>query len=315
MNRSHDPAIQYDGQGRLRHLLTLEGMPRDTIRAMLDGARAMDQGQAAPGGRPGILANLFLEPSTRTRCSFEIAAGRLGWQVLNINEAGSSLVKGESLADTARTLAAMGVTACTVRHSDPGAVWTVAGSAPAGLSVINAGGGSEDHPTQGLLDALTVQQAKDRVEGLTISICGDVRHSRVARSDIQAFGALGARGIRLVGPAELLPREAPAHCELVTDFEAGIRDADVIVMLRIQSERMTAAAIPDAAKYHEQWGLTAERLATARPDCLVLHPGPANPGVEITAEILEGPRSGVTTQVQNGVRVRAHLLAELDRGD
>jgi aspartate carbamoyltransferase catalytic subunit len=179
MNRSHDPAIQYDGQGRLRHLLTLEGMPGDTIRAMLEGAQAMQQGQTAPGGRPGILANLFFEPSTRTRCSFEIAAGRLGWQVININEACSSLVKGETLADTARTLAAMGVTACTVRHSDPAAAWTVARSAPADMSVINAGGGSEDHPTQGLLDALTVQQHKDRVQGLTISICGDVRHSRV----------------------------------------------------------------------------------------------------------------------------------------
>lgn len=314
MNRSHDPAIQYDGQGRLRHLLTLEGMPGDTIRGMLEGAQAMHLGQTAPGGRPGILANLFFEPSTRTRCSFEIAAGRLGWQVLNITEASSSLVKGETLADTARTLAAMGVTACTVRHSDPAAVWTVARNAPAGMSVINAGGGSEDHPTQGLLDALTVQQDKNRLQGLTISICGDVRHSRVARSDIQAFSALGARGIRLVGPAELLPRQAPAHCELVTDFEAGIRDADVIVMLRIQTERMAAAAIPDAAKYHEQWGLTAERLATARPDCLVLHPGPANSGVEITTEVLEGPRSAVMTQVQNGVRLRTHLLAELGRG-
>lgn len=313
MTPSHDPAIQYDGRGRLAHLLTLEGMPRETVRKLLDGAQAMCDGHNAPAA-PGILADLFFEPSTRTRCSFEIAAGRLGWQVVNFTEASSSLVKGETLADTVRTLAAMGVTACAVRHSDPAAVWTVARSAPDGMAVINAGGGSDDHPTQGLLDALTVQQAKGRLEGLAISICGDVRHSRVARSDIHAFSALGARGIRLVGPKELLPRETPAHCERFTDFDAGIRDADVIVMLRIQAERMEATTIPDAAAYHEQWGLTAERLAAAKPDCLVLHPGPANPGVEITTEVLEGPRSAVMTQVRNGVHLRAHLLAELNRG-
>lgn len=312
MTREHDPAIQYDGQGRLRHLLTLDGMPRKTMVGLLDGAQALCDGRRGTG-TPGILADLFFEPSTRTRCSFEIAAGRLGWQVVNFTEANSSLVKGETLADTVRTLAAMGVTACAVRHTDPAAVWTVARSAPETMSVINAGGGSDDHPTQGLLDALTVRQRKGALEGLTISICGDIRHSRVARSDIHAFGALGAEGIRLVGPEELLPRETPAHCERYTDFEAGIRGADVIVMLRIQTERMTAASVPDAAAYHAHWGLTADRLASAKPDCLVLHPGPANPGVEITTEVLEGPRSAVLTQVRNGVQVRAHLLSELTR--
>lgn len=312
MTREHDPAIQYDRQGRLRHLLTLDGMPRETMVGLLDGAQAMCDGRRGTD-TPGILADLFFEPSTRTRCSFEIAAGRLGWQVVNFTEANSSLVKGETLADTVRTLAAMGVTACAVRHTDPAAVWTVARSAPEAMSVINAGGGSDDHPTQGLLDALTVRQRKGALEGLTISICGDIRHSRVARSDIHAFGTLGAEGIRLVGPEELLPRETPAHCERYTDFEAGIRGADVIVMLRIQTERMAAASVPDAAAYHEHWGLTPDRLASAKPDCLVLHPGPANPGVEITNSVLEGPHSAVLTQVRNGVHVRAHLLSELTR--
>lgn len=313
MTRNHDDAIQFDEQGRLRHLLTLDGVPRDTIQAVLDGAGKLADAGPAPGGSPGILANLFFEPSTRTRCSFEIAAGRLGWQVLNVAESTSSQTKGESLAETVETLAAMGVRAFAVRHSDSAAIRAAARAAPDGAAVINAGGGSDDHPTQGLLDALTVHQSKGRVEGLSISICGDVRHSRVARSDIHAFTSLGARDIRLVGPMELLPKEAPAGCDLVDDFEAGIREADVIIMLRIQKERMAAATIPDSGAYHRAWGLTQERLSLARPDCLVMHPGPANPGIEITAEVMEGPQSAIRTQVRNGVHIRAHLLAELTR--
>lgn len=313
MTRDHDEAIQYDERGRLRHLLTLEGMPRDTIQAILDGAREQADAASVPRGSPGILANLFFEPSTRTRCSFEIAAGRLGWQVLNVAESTSSQTKGESLAETVETLAAMGVRAFAVRHSDSSAVRAAARAAPDAATVINAGAGSNDHPTQGLLDAFTIHQLKGRIEGLSISICGDIRHSRVARSDIHAFTALGARGIRLVGPAELLPDEVPADCEHVHDFDAGIREADVVIMLRIQKERMAAATIPDSGAYHRGWGLTQERLSLAKPDCLVMHPGPANPGVEITAEVMEGPQSAIRAQVRNGVHVRAHLLDRLTR--
>lgn len=313
MQPERDAAIQYDARGRLRHLLTLEGMPPDTIRDILDGAQALADGNAARGSRPGILANLFFEPSTRTRCSFEVAAGHLGWQVINVAEATSSQVKGESLAETVETLAAMGVCVFAVRHLDSAAVWAAAHAAPAGAAVINAGGGSDDHPTQGLLDALTVRQAKGGFEGLRISLCGDVRHSRVARSDIHAFTALGASGIRLVGPEALLPDTAPAGCELVSDLEQGIQDADVVIMLRIQKERMAAATIPDPADYHARWGLTEDKLKLAQPDCLIMHPGPANPGVEIAFEVLAGPRSAVRTQVRNGVYVRARLLSDLIR--
>lgn len=316
MKRSKaDAALQCGAQGRLEHLLTLEGLPGETIQALLDGAQGQADGPAVPGESAGILANLFFEPSTRTRCSFEIAAGRLGWQVINVAEAASSQVKGESLAETVETLAAMGVRVFAVRHPDSAAVWAAARAAPKGAAVINAGGGSDDHPTQGLLDAFTIRQAKGRIEGLSISICGDVRHSRVARSDIHAFTALGARSIRLVGPAELLPDTAPPGCSLVNDMETGIHEADVVIMLRIQKERMAAAAIPDMDEYHAQWGLTEERLARAGPDCLVMHPGPANPGVEITAGVMEGPQSAIRAQVRNGVFVRAHLLTELARGN
>lgn len=302
---TRDTAIQFDREGRLRHLLTLRGLERDRIEPLLDASsRAVESGR-------GILANLFFEPSTRTRCSFEIAAGRLGWRVVNVAESSSSTVKGETVAETTRTLAAMGVGAVAIRHSDPDASWAAAEAAPAGVSVINAGGGSEDHPTQGLLDAYTIRESKGDIASLRIALCGDVRHSRVARSDIQAFSAMGARGIRLVGPPELLPGTIPEHCEAVHDLDDGIRDADVVVVLRIQKERMAAAAIPDAASYHSDWGLTEERLSLARPDCIVMHPGPANPGVEITNEVLRGPRSVVLDQVRNGVGVRARLLARL----
>lgn len=312
---SNEAAIQYDGKGRLRHLVTLEGVARETIEAILDRAQAVADGDAGAGGTQGILANLFYEPSTRTRCSFEIAAGRLGWQVLNIAESTSSLVKGETLAETARTLAAMGVTALAIRHSEAETVRRVAEAAPDRLAVINAGAGSADHPTQGLLDALTIRQRKGSLENLAIAICGDVRHSRVARSDIHAFSALGASDIRLVGPKELLPESTPEGCIPVHDMEQGLRGADVVIMLRIQKERMAAAAVPDPDDYHRAWGLDAERLKLAKPDCLVMHPGPANQGVEITMEVLHGPQSAIQSQVKNGVYVRVALLAMLSPGD
>lgn len=312
MSRERDTDVQFDAEGRLRHLLTLEDVSRQSIEAILDGAQAFADSGFENSGNAGILANLFFEPSTRTRCSFEIAAGHLGWQVINVAESTSSQVKGESLAETVETLAAMGVNAFVVRHASSDAVWSAAAAAPTGAAVINAGGGSDDHPTQGLLDALTIRQAKGGFEDLTIAICGDLRHSRVAHSDVQAFTTLGAGSIRLVGPPALMPENPPRHCELVeSSLDDGIRDADVIVMLRIQKERMAAATIPDTAEYHAQWGLTTDRLGLAKPDCLIMHPGPANPGVEITMEVLDGPQSAVRTQVRNGVYVRAQLLAGL----
>jgi len=308
-----DPSLQYDDHGRLRHLLTLRDMPRETVESVLNESQRIADSGAPGNARRHILANLFLEPSTRTRCSFEIAAGNLGWQVVNVDNTSSSVTKGESLPDTLKTLAAMGARAFAIRNTDSTALWEAAAAAPGGVAVINAGGGSEDHPTQGLLDALTIRQRKGRLEGLRVAICGDVRHSRVARSDIHVFTALGMDGIRLVGPPALLPDPVPAGCEAVADLDTGIRDADVVVMLRIQRERMGKADVPDAAEYHRDWGLTEGRLKAAHPECLIMHPGPANPGVEITRELLDAPRSAVRQQVANGVHVRMHLLHALIR--
>lgn len=310
MSGDPDTAFQYRSDGRLLHLLTLRDMPAAMITGILDRAQALAEGGRPHAGR-GILGNLFFEPSTRTRCSFEIAAAHLGWHVVTVAAGTSSQVKGETLADTVQTLATMGVTAFAVRHEESGAALEAARAAPEGVAVINAGGGSADHPSQGLLDALTVRREKPDIASLSVAICGDVRHSRVARSDVQVFSALGVTDIRLVGPSELLPEEAPAGCTPVGDMNAGIRDADVIVMLRIQTERMQKASIPEPSEYHRHWGLTRERLALARPDCLVLHPGPMNRGVEIADEVADGPRSRVLQQVRNGILTRMALLEAL----
>lgn len=311
------PEQPTDARGRLRHLLTLEGLGRERIGALLDRAAEL-RAQWRAGVLPPLLAgrtvvNLFFEPSTRTRTSFELAARRLGALVVNFDIANSSTSKGESLEDTLATLEAMDSDAFVVRHKENGTPARLAAHARR-AGVLNAGDGNHAHPTQGLLDLLTIRDRKGRVDGLTVAICGDVRHSRVARSDVHGLGQLGAGEIRLCGPAALLPaaHEFPG-CRLFEDFDAALDGADVIVMLRLQKERMAGLPDLDEASYFARYGIDAKRLARARGDAIVLHPGPMNRGVEIAPDVADGRQSAVLDQVANGLFVRMAALLELLR--
>jgi len=298
----------------MRHLLTLENLPRAEIIHLLDRAeafRALGQQRELLAGR--TVLNLFFENSTRTRTSFEIAARRLGADVVNFDVSHSSTAKGESLLDTLHTLEAMRLDALIVRHGQNRLPDYLAEHARSEVAVINAGDGHRAHPTQGLLDALTIRQRRTSFENLRIVICGDIRHSRVARSDVHAFTALGAKDIHLCAPRALLPEDANEFrgCTLTEDFDAALDGADVVIMLRIQKERMAAALLPADADYFTHYGLDTRRLALAKPDCLVLHPGPINRGVEITGEVADGAHSRILDQVANGVFTRMAVLAEL----
>lgn len=302
---------------RLRHLLTLEDLGRERILALLDRAAEL-RAQFRAGTLPPLLAgrtvvNLFFEPSTRTRTSFELAARRLGALVVNFDIASSSTSKGETLEDTLATLEAMDADAFVVRHKENGTPARLAAHARR-AAVLNAGDGNHAHPTQGLLDLLTMRDRKGRIEGLTVTICGDIRHSRVARSDVHGLAALGAGEIRLCGPAALLPDagEFP-QCRSLEDFDAAIEGADVVVMLRLQKERMERLAF-DETTYFARYGLDAKRLARARPDAVVMHPGPMNRGVEIASDVADGAQSAVLEQVGNGVFARMAALETLLRG-
>lgn len=302
---------------RLRHLTTLENLPRESIERLLDRAIAMRDACAHGTRKLDTLAgrtvlNFFFEPSTRTRTSFELAARRLGADVVNFNIGASSTVKGEALYDTLHTLEAMHLDAIVVRHKVSGTPDELVRHAMSGVSVINAGDGNRAHPTQGLLDALTIRQHRPDFEHLTITICGDIRHSRVARSDVHAFSALGAKEIRLCAPAGLLPEAAEfPQCRLLDDFDAAIAGADVAIMLRLQKERMADTELPDEAAYFQHYGLDARRLARAAKGCLVMHPGPLNRGIEIADEVADGAQSRILEQVANGVFVRMAVLGEL----
>jgi aspartate carbamoyltransferase catalytic subunit len=310
-------ASQLDADGRLRHLLTLEGLPRKTLLDLLDRADAM-RAESHGGARPLTLlrgrtiVNLFFEPSTRTRTSFDLAAQRLGATVINFDIAHSSTLKGETLIDTIHTLEAMHVDAFVVRHKESGTPQTIAQNLRTAAAVLNAGDGNHAHPTQGLLDALTLRRYRPDFSSLRIVICGDIRHSRVARSDIHALQALGVRHLRLCAPPELAPaaHEFP-QCDIFHDFDEALVGVDVAIMLRLQKERMQAAAIPSEAEYFESFGLSEQRLRRAAPECLVLHPGPINRGVEIADAVADGPQSLILEQVANGVFMRMAVLAEL----
>jgi aspartate carbamoyltransferase catalytic subunit len=297
-----------------RHLLGIDSLSADDILFLLDeaepwigfnrGARKSDQRLA------GLTQfNLFFENSTRTLFSFEVAGKRLGAQVANFHPGGSSVRKGESLIDTALTLGAMRPDVMIVRHGETGAPRQVAEAVD--CPVVNAGDGTGEHPTQALLDALTMRRRKGRIEGLEVAICGDIRHSRVAGSNLRLLPKLGAR-VRLVGPPSLLPEGGalPAF----TDFDEGIRGADVVMMLRIQRERMEASVEGSLADFHALYGLTLERLERAAPDAIVMHPGPMNRGVEIDGEVADHPtRSAILEQVELGVAVRMAVLDVLTR--
>jgi aspartate carbamoyltransferase catalytic subunit len=296
------------------HLLTLENLGRATITRLLDRAeryRANGAPRDLLAGR--TVLTLFFEPSTRTRTSFVLAAKRLGADNVNFDLSRSSTSKGESLLDTLHTLEAMGLDALVVRHNENGMPAYLAQHARSDVAVINAGDGTHAHPTQGLLDALTIRQRRTDFENLRIVICGDIRHSRVAHSDVQALRTLGSRDIRLCAPRAMLPESLQAFpgCATTEDFDGALAGADVVIMLRIQKERMADAQLPDAADYHAHYGLDTRRLALAKPDCQVLHPGPINRGIEIAPAVADGPQSRILDQVANGVVTRMAVLAEL----
>ncbi|KRG46628.1 aspartate carbamoyltransferase catalytic subunit [Stenotrophomonas panacihumi] len=310
--------MQLDSNGRLRHLLTLEGLPRATLLQLLDRAGQIRDAAVGRVGKRNVLAGsavctLFFEPSTRTRSSFQLAAQRLGADVLNFDASTSSTRKGETDRDTLKNLEAMSVRGFVVRHPEDGAVARLAGEAGEGTALINAGDGRSAHPTQGLLDMLTLRQAKGSdFSKLKLVIVGDVKHSRVARSDLHALRTLGAGEIRVCGPAALLPEDGILDgCQVGDDLDAMLEGVDAVMMLRLQRERMEEGLVPSLEGYHARYGLTAERLRRAAPDAAVLHPGPINRGVEITDEVVDGPQSWVLRQVANGVAVRMAVLETL----
>jgi aspartate carbamoyltransferase catalytic subunit len=305
---------QVDQDGRLRHLLTLDGLSPATLTALLDRAQAMLDGIDDRSTLEGVaVCTLFFEPSTRTRLSFQRAAQRLGADVLGFDASTSSTTKGETALDTLRNIEAMGVRGFVVRHAHDGAVAELAASAAPGTALLNAGDGRSAHPTQGLLDMLTLRQAKGMdFRELKVLIVGDVRHSRVARSDLHALRALGAGEIRVCGPAALLPEDHTlAGCIVTQDFEAALEHVDAVMMLRLQRERMTEGLVDSLEDYHRDYGLTPQRLRRAAPDAVVLHPGPMNRGVEIDDAVADGPQSLILRQVRNGVAVRMAVLEAL----
>jgi aspartate carbamoyltransferase catalytic subunit len=305
---------QLRSDGSLRHLISLEGLPQAVIESLLARAAhfARAVGERAPSApllRGVTVANLFTEPSTRTRVSFELAGRRLGADVVNLEVQLSSRAKGETMLDTIATLQALHFDVFVIRDAEPGVLAHVAAHVAPHVSVLSAGEAHLSHPTQGLLDALTVRQRKGRIEPLVIAIVGDIRHSRVARSACQIFGRLGARELRIVAPQSLMPEpgEFPG-CRRFETLEDGLADADVVMMLRIQKERFSALAVPDGEEYFLRYGLTPERLRLARPDAIVMHPQPMNRGVEIDSAVADGPQSVIRAQVSNGVAVRMAVL-------
>ena len=310
-------SLQTTEHGGLRHLLTLEHLPRATLVALLDRAQAFVDGEGAADPRTALagtaVCTLFFEPSTRTRLSFHRAAQRLGADVLGFDAATSSTTKGETARDTLRNIEAMGVRGFVIRHSGDGAVADLAAAAAPGTALVNAGDGRSAHPTQGLLDMLTLRQALGGdFARRTFLIVGDIRHSRVARSNLHALRTLGAGEIRICGPAALLPDEGTfAGCTVYQDFDAALEGADALMMLRLQRERMEEGLVESLEDYHRDYGLTAARLRRAAEGAVVLHPGPMNRGVEISDEVADGPQSLVLTQVGNGVAVRMAVLETL----
>ncbi|HMD74860.1 MAG TPA: aspartate carbamoyltransferase catalytic subunit [Steroidobacteraceae bacterium] len=308
---------QQDGAGGLRHLITLDGLARDTLTTLLDRAETYRRlpGQPAYEGRElaGVtVANLFFEPSTRTRASFDLASRRLGAHVLNLDMQSSSRVKGETMLDTIYTLEAMNTDVFVIRDSEAGMPEFLIDHVAPHVSVISAGEAHLNHPTQGLLDALTIRSHKRRFAGLKVAIVGDVKHSRVARSTARALHTLGTTDLRLVAPEALLPSEDEfVGAQRFTRIEDGIAGADVVMMLRIQKERMAGSATVDDGAHFRAFGLDAARLKLASPSVLVMHPGPMNRGVEIASEVADGPRSVIREQVNNGVAVRMAVLAAI----
>jgi len=306
---------QLDELGQLKHFLTIEGLSRQILTDILDQAEsflgvAQQAVKKVPLCRGKVVANLFFETSTRTRTTFELAAKRLSADVLNLNIATSATTKGETLLDTLRNLEAMHVDMFVVRHATSGAAHFIAAHAAPHVSVINAGDGRHSHPTQGMLDTFTIRRHKGDFQRLCVAIVGDVLHSRVARSEIAALRTLGTGEIRIIGPRTLIPADAESlGVRVYHDLREGVRDVDVVIMLRLQRERMTGALLPSEHEYFQLFGLTEERLSTAKPDAIVMHPGPINRGVEMDSTVADGPRSVILEQVSNGIAIRMAVMS------
>ena len=308
---------QLDRKGQLHHLLTLEGLPAEILRQILDTADQFvsvseRDVKKVPLLRGKSIFNVFFENSTRTRTTFEIAAKRLSADVINLNIGASSTSKGETLLDTVWNLQAMDADMFIVRHSQSGAPHLIARHVKPGIAVIHAGDGRHAHPTQGLLDMYTIRHYKKDFTNLTVAIVGDVLHSRVARSQIHALKTLGVPDLRVIGPKTLVPAQVERlGVRVFHDMAAGLRDCDVVIMLRLQNERMNGALLPSAGEFFKCFGLTAEKLALAKPDAIVMHPGPMNRGVEIDSSVADGRQSVILPQVTFGIAVRMAVMSML----
>ena len=312
---------QLDSEGNLKHLLTIEGLPKKILTQILDTAEtfvgvAERDIKKVPLLRGKTVCNIFFENSTRTRTTFEIAAKRLSADVINLNVGTSSQSKGETILDTVDNLIAMHANMFVVRHGQSGAAHFIAQHVPDNISVINAGDGRHAHPTQGLLDVFTIRRYKPDMHNLRVALVGDVLHSRVARSEIHALTTLGVPEVRVIAPKTLLPAGVEKlGVQVFHDMKAGLKDVDVIMMLRLQNERMTGALLPSAQEYFKTFGLTPEKLNYAKPDAIVLHPGPMNRGVEIDSSVADGSQSVILPQVTYGIAVRMAVMAILAGGN
>ncbi len=306
---------QLNAAGELQHLLSIEGLPKAILTQILDTADSFvgvteREVKKVPILRGKSVFNLFFEPSTRTRTTFEIAAKRLSADVINLNIAASSQTKGESLLDTVANLSAMQADLFIVRHQASGAPYLIARNVKPHEHVINAGDGRHAHPTQGLLDLYTIRHYKKDFTGLTVAIVGDILHSRVARSLIHGLTTLGAPEVRVIAPQTLLPTGVESMgVKVFHDMRKGLAGADVIVMLRLQNERMRGALLPSAQEFNKHYGLTAEKLSLAKTDAIVMHPGPMNRGVEIDSSVADGPHSVILPQVTFGIAVRMAVMS------
>jgi aspartate carbamoyltransferase catalytic subunit len=309
--------LQLNDNGDLHHLLAIEGLPKRIIERILDTAESFvgineREVKVVPLLRGKSIFNIFFENSTRTRTTFEIAAKRLSADVVSLDVARSSTNKGETILDTIANLTAMHADMFVVRHSESGAPFLIAQHAAPHVHVVNAGDGRHEHPTQGLLDMFTIRKYKKDFTRLTVAIVGDILHSRVARSQIHALTTLGVPEVRVIGPRTLLPADIERlGVRVFTSLEEGLKGVDVVTMLRLQNERMNGALLPSASEYFSRYGLTPQKLALAKPDAIVLHPGPMNRGVEIDSAVADGKQSVILPQVTYGIAVRMAVMAIL----
>jgi len=308
-------SLQLTPSGKLKHFLTVSGLSKELLTEILDTADSLiEVGERnikkVPLLRGKTVVNLFFEASTRTRSTFELAAKRLSADVLNLNINTSAASKGETLSDMLRNLEAMASDMFVVRHSQSGAPHFIAESVTPGVAIINAGDGWHAHPTQAMLDMLTIRQKKGQFEGLKVAIIGDILHSRVARSQIRALNTLGVDEVRVIAPNTLLPKYVESlGVTVFNDMDAGMKDLDVVIMLRLQKERMQGALLPSEHEYYQLFGLTRARLKHAKPDAIVMHPGPINRGVEIESEVADGEQSVILDQVTNGIAIRMAVMS------